>query len=132
MSKDYFRIVDLNPNIGGLPLPVNDPRDPRALCYFGFVANRQRLLLATVGLPQGIRILYSFDLDHFVGGGLPQLPPPGKVHPHGVLEFAGSPNGFEEALLDHDRSHVIIWLDPSSPVPVTQAVAVSVRASARD
>lgn len=69
-TNDYLKIVDLNP-VGGVA--VMDPRDDHALCDFGFAAESQHLFLA--GFPTGtsLRVLYSFDTEHAMGG-VPWLP----------------------------------------------------------
>ena len=132
MSKthDYFRLVDLNPAIGGA---VIDPRDPRALHFFTFLADGQHIGLASFTATSG-RVLYSFDDDHQVGGTppLPALPMPGQVEVHGVLVNAAPP-GLQEARYTelHERRSVRVWLDPSQVPPTGQAVEAFVKAWAK-
>lgn len=131
-TPDYFTILDLNPTVNGAAAPIIDPRDRRALCMFGFKANRQRFVLAA-GAAGNVRVCYSFDYDYFPGSTLFSLPNPGKITVHGVLTFFG-PNLQEEVILDHDRTHVLFWLDSTTQPfpPQGTPVEVLVRASARE
>lgn len=133
ITNNYFRIVDLNPTINGGAAPVTDPRDPRALHFFNFKSQGQRL---TLGQPTGgtnTRILFSFDYDYFPGGTLMMLPPPSIIHPHGILTIFG-PNEMEERYITHhDTMHVLVWLDPTTqPPPVGNSVEVHVKAWRED
>lgn len=133
-TNDYFTILDLNPTINGAAVPIVDPRDKRALCMFGFKANRQRFILLPAAAPPAgnIRVCYSFDYDYFPGSTLMSLPSPGKVTVHGVMTIFG-PALQDEVWLDHDRDHVLFWLDPTSQFPpMGTPVEVHVRASARE
>lgn len=109
--SDYFTEIDLNvaPAAGG---PIAGPLDRRAMHYFGFRSDGQQLLLLD-GLPQGTRVLYSFDYANAPGLG----PVAATVQAHGALDFFG-PTGavarYEEL---HERSHVLVWLDGPPPVP---------------
>lgn len=128
-SNDYLKIVDLNPAVGGA---VIDPRDDRALCDFGFAAESQHLFLA--GFPTGtsVRVLYSFDTDHSVGGTppLPALPNPGNVTPHGMILTVGGPPATMEAKYEHShvRRSARLWIDPATPPQTGQVVQIVVKA----
>ena len=116
-TNNYFKILDVNPPAasGG---PINNPLDPRALCYFDFLADGQTLQInpGITGLPSGVRVLYSFDHVYQQGSTFPPPPPPTV---HGVLLPFG-PGPFLQASFyngeQHDRRHVTVWLDPTSPI----------------
>lgn len=118
MSHDYLREIDLNPALG----PVVDPLDPRAMHYFGFLSEGQEITMVQPfgGTP---RILISF---HY--GNQPTTPGTQPQPPiDAILDFSGGPPivRYEE---NHERAHVLIWLDPASPLPPTGQAKVRVRA----
>ncbi len=126
-NLDYFRVIDLNPPAPATP--IVDPRDPRAQCWFGFVAEGQRLILESTGLPVGTRVLYSWDYDYFTGVG---VVPPMDVKPHGALQFVAGPGSAEQMHEGyHERPFVTLWLDGPPPPAGTQ-VLVSVRGWRKD
>ncbi len=133
-TNDYFRVVDLNPaTAAGVPA-VNDPRDPRGQCYFGFVSQGQRLVMefGTNPPPVGLRVLYTWDYDYFPGAGLPV---PTSVKPHGQLQMAGGgPFSMEQMHEEHhDRTFVALWIDPNGTQPVVgQTVQILVKAWRED
>lgn len=121
---DYFREIDLNPMVNGAPAPINNPLDPRAMHYFGFLATDQEITFGNpaVGSP---RVLVSF---HY--GNQPTAVPPAVQPPiDGVLDFAAGPPMVQR--LNHERYHAIVWLDPTSQPPPTGPVTVRVSARAR-
>jgi hypothetical protein len=134
--SDYFKIVDLNPPIG--PGPIIDPRDPRALCYFGFLAQGQHLSLGSFVTTPNLRIFYSFEFDYVQSTNPPPPPPPPGtgIKASGVLASGGPPLLMEAAYGEnHDRRHVILWVDPTSltpPPPPGQPIEVYVRAWSRE
>lgn len=124
MSHDYFRELDLNPMVNGAPAPINNPLDPRALHYFGFLSTDQEI---SFGNPSGgsPRVLVSF---HY--GNQPTAAPPAVQPPiDGVLDFSGGPPVVQR--LNHDRAHVLVWLDPAISPPPTGPVIVRVSARSR-
>jgi hypothetical protein len=130
-SNDYFRIVDLNPPAPAAP--IVDPRDPRAMCYFGFVAQGQRISMefGTNPPPNGLRILYTFDYEY--NGGVGTVPPV-AAKPHGMLAIGGGPADQDQMYIElHDRAFVALWIDPTGTQPaVGQTVQASVRAWRQD
>lgn len=130
-SNDYFRLVDLNP--GTILNPVTDPRDPRAMCWFGFVAQGQRVSLefGNNPPPPGLRVLYTFDYDYFTGVGA--VPVPSSSRPHGVLQMNSPTDQDQQDIELHDRSFVAFWIDPTGAQPGTgQTVQVTVKAWRQD
>jgi len=129
-TNDYFRLVDLNPPTPFAP--VLDPRDPRGQCYFGFVAQGQRLSLefGTTAPPIGLRVLYTFDYEYVTGFG---APPPPTAKPHGVLQM-NSPTDQDQMYIEfHERQFVALWIDPTGTQPSTgQTVQVTVKAWRQD
>lgn len=128
--NDFFRIVDLNP--GTILNPVTDPRDPRGQCYFGFIAQGQRLSLefGTTAPPPGLRVLYTFDYEYNTGVG---VPPPSVAKPHGMLQM-NSPTDQDQFYVElHERAFVALWIDPTGVLPATgQTVQVGVKAWRQD
>lgn len=122
MSNDYLVELDLNPPVaaGG---PINNPLDPRAMRYFGFMSEGQQLDLVQPfsGNP---RVFASWHMGH-QSPGTPQPPPPVDA----VLDFSGGPptRRWDQS---HNRAHVIVWLDPTTPV--TGSAIVRISAWARD
>jgi hypothetical protein len=118
MSNDYFKEIDLNPAVGGL---VNNPLDPRATHYFGFLAEGQDISIVNPITPQP-RIAVSWQFAN--------QPTPAPVPPQpsidAILDFNGTGPGLHYEF-HHDRSHVIVWWDPSAAVPTGPAV-IRVRA----
>lgn len=119
MSNDYLREIDLNPPAGG---PVTNPLDPRAMHYFGFDSHGQEITIVQpfTGNP---RVLISFHYGNQPTNVPPQPQPPIDA----VLDFSGGPpvvryEGY------HERAHVLVWLDPSTPLPPTGQAVVRVRA----
>lgn len=118
--RDYLKELDLNPPLG-LGGPVNNPTDPRAMHYFGFLSEGQELVLVP-GVGGTSRVFASW---HYVNQPLLTLPvPPPLVDV--VLDFASGPpvvryEGF------HERAHAIVWLDPAAPI-VTGPLIVRLRA----
>lgn len=120
LSGDYFTEIDLNPP---LPLPaINSPLDRRAMHYFGFVAAGQEITLLG-GLPQGMRVLYSFDYGNAPGIG----PVAQVVQANGSLDFAGPFANTVRYEGSHERQHVLVWLDGATAAG-GQPVLVRVRA----
>lgn len=129
-SNDYFRLVDLNP--GTVLNPVADPRDPRGQCWFGFVAQGQRLSLefGANPPPMGLRVLYTFDYEYFTGVG---AVPPMIAKPHGILQMNSPTDQDQMDIVLHDRSYVALWIDPTGTQPATgNTVQVSVKAWRQD
>jgi hypothetical protein len=130
-SNDYFRLVDLNPTGVGVG-SVGDPRDPRGQCWFGVVAQGQRLSIemSTTGWPQGMRVLYTFDYEYFTGVG---VIPPTVAKPHGILQMNGQTDQDQMYIGHHEREFVALWIDPTGVQPTTgQQVQISVKAWRRD
>lgn len=117
--SDYLVEFDLNlPAAAGGP--INNPLDPRAMRYFGFLSEGQQIDLVQpfAGTP---RIFVSWHFGH-QSPGLPQPAPLVDA----VLDFSGGlPSRRWEGF--HERRHVIIWLDPTVVIP---AGACLVRVSA--
>jgi hypothetical protein len=114
--SDYLVELDLNSPAG----PINNPLDPRAMRYFGFLSEGQEISLVQPfnGTP---RIFISWH-HGYQSPGAPQPAPLVDA----VLDFSGGPptrrwEGY------HDRRHVIVWLDPTSP-PVTGSLLVRIMA----
>lgn len=123
MSHDYFCEIDLNPMINGAFAPINNPLDRRAMHYFGFLSTDQEISIAQPFTSQA-RVLVSF---HY--GNQPTALPPAVQPPiDGVLDTFAAPAPLLQRL-NHDRYHVIVWLDPATtPAPNGP---VMVRVSAR-
>lgn len=119
MSNDYLKEVDLNPAIGGL---VNNPLDPRAMHYFGFVSEGQDLALVSP-TPPNPRVAVSWQYANQPTA-VP-VPPPPPID--GILDFSGGMPGLHYEF-HHDRSFVIVWYDPSAPPPPAGPVVVRIRA----
>lgn len=120
--SDYLREIDLNPPpaMGG---PVTSPNDPRAMHYFGFLADGQELsLVPPTGGP--MRVLASFAYAN-APLPLPAMQPP-PVMPDAVLDFTGVTPGVRYEL-NHERHHVHVWIDSSVPPPTTPII-VRIRA----
>jgi hypothetical protein len=130
-TPDFFRVVDLNP--GTILQPVVDPRDPRGQCWFGFVSQEQHVELSfgTNPPPFGLRVLYTFDYDYFVGVGA--VPATSSAKPHGILQ-QGTPTDQDERIITHhERSFIAFWIDPTGTQPATgQTVQVEIKAGRRD
>ncbi len=122
--NDYLREIDLNPPVA-LGGPINNPLDPRAMHYFGFAgpANGQEIALVPAAAS---RVYVSF---HY--GNQPPGPPAPQPPVDAIVDFAaGGPPvlRYEE---NHDRRHVLVWLDPAGPTP-TGPVMVRVKAWAKE
>jgi hypothetical protein len=117
--SDYLKDQDLNPTINGGAARVDQPFDPRAMHYFGFTANGQELRNMS---PFRMFVSWSYvnQPTPFTGGPFPQV--------DAVLEPMGSGGDVIRYDLDHDRSHVVLWLDPAAIPPVGIAVNSRVRA----
>lgn len=121
MSHDYLREIDLNPPpaAGG---PITSPLDPRAMHYFGFLADGQEVTLVHpfTGTP---RVLMSF---HY--GNQPTTAPAQPQPPiDAILDFSSGPPVVRYET-GHQRAHVLVWQDPTiAPPPGGQSV-VRVRA----
>ncbi len=117
--SDYLREIDLNPPAGG---PINNPLDPRAMHYFGFLSEGQEITIVQpfTGTP---RILISFHYGNQPTAAPPQPQPPIDA----ILDFSGGPPvvRYEE---NHNRSHVLVWLDTTAAPPPTGQAMVRVRA----
>ena len=119
--SDYFTEIDLNqPAAAGGPVVL--PTDRRAMHYFGFTSQGQQLLLLDA-LPQGSRVLFSFDYANPPGLG----PIAQDVQAHGALELFGPASQLARYETHHDRAHVLVWLDGALP-PAGQVVRVRVSA----
>lgn len=119
---DYLREIDLNPTINGAAAPVTSPLDPRAMHYFGFTSDGQEVTLVQpfAGQP---RVLASF---HY-GNQPTAAPVPPQPAIDGVLDFSsGNPMLHYEQ--NHERAHVLVWLDPNNVPPLGQPAVVRVRA----
>lgn len=128
MSHDYLREIDLNPPAaaGG---PINNPLDPRAMHYFGFLSDGQEIQ-QVMGTGGGgpFRADVSFHYGNQPTAVPPQPPPPVDA----VLDPFGAPISMVRYEVNHERRHVLVWLDPSfQPVPQGPCV-VRVRAWARE
>ncbi len=116
MPNDFLRDIDLNPTIGAVAAPVMQPDDPRAMFYFGFTAKGQELRNLST-----FRVLASFSYANratqFTGGPFP--PPDAILNAGDTIRYD----------LDHDRAHVLVWIDPSGGLPpMGTVVEVRVRA----
>jgi len=122
---DYLREIDLNPTIGGVAAPVTSPHDPRAMHYFGFLSAGQEVTLVQpfTGTP---RVLASFHYSNQPTT-VPVVPDPPI---DAIVDFSGGPPllRYDE---NHDRAHVLVWLDPAAVPPLGQAARVRVRAWAK-
>lgn len=109
MSNDYLREIDLNPApaLGG---PINNPLDPRAMHYFGFLSEGQEIALAQPGINP--RVLISFHYANQPTAIPPQPQPPIDA----VLDTSFGPPVIRYGD-HHDRAHVLIWLDPTVVLP---------------
>lgn len=119
MSNDFLRVFDLNPTIGGVAAPITQPNDPRAMFYFGFISKGQEIVV-----PGGPRIAVSFSYTNQATA----FAAPPLLQPDAVL--TGVP-GFNTIRYDgnHDRAHVVVWIDPSGGIPpMGTAAEVRVRA----
>ncbi len=124
MSHDYLREIDLNPPAAIGP-PVTSPLDPRAMHYFGFLANGQEISIVPPFQGQP-RVAASF---HY--GNQPTVVPPQPQPPiDAILDTTTFPP-LVRYEVNHDRSHVLVWLDNPLP-PIGQPVLVRVRAWARE
>ena len=124
---DYLREINLNPIINGGPAPITDPNDPRALHYFGFLADGQEIVeVPPFGTPT--RILISW---HYANN---PVPPPSPAQPpppvDAVLDLGFGPPVVRYDT-HHQRRHAIVWLDPSSATS-TAPIVVRVRAWATE
>lgn len=124
--RNYFQVIDLNvpPAAGG---PIANALDPRAMHYFGFLAQGQQIQLVD-GMPVGNQVLYSFRYAQAPGIGPAPTPPQAD----GVLDFFGGPASQTARFdLDSDRAHVLVWLD--GPVlPAGQQCRVRISAWRKD
>lgn len=113
---DYLKDQDLNPPPVGFP--VIQPQDPRAMHYFGFLADGQEIKNMSP-----VRILGTFE---YVNQPVPFGPPPfPRID---IILDPGEGVRYDEL---HERRHVVLWIDPSGgPLP-TGPVNVRVRAWAR-
>lgn len=120
---DYLREIDLNPPpaMGG---PINNPLDPRAMHYFGFLSEGQEIVLVQpfTGGPPRIFISWQYANNPLPPPAAPQPPPPVDA----IADFSGGPPGVRYET-HHERAHAIIWLDPNAPTP-TGPMTVRVRA----
>lgn len=122
MSNDYFSEIDLNPTVNGAPAPIISPLDPRAMHFFGFLSTDQEIAFKNPINGQPV-VNVSF---HY--GNQPTAAPPAVQPPiDGVLDFNGGQPFLQR--LNHDRAHVIVWLDPTSVVNGACVVRVSARAT---
>lgn len=106
MSNDFFREIDLNPTVNGSVYPVLSPSDPRAMFYFGFIANFQEL-----DFNSSFPLLVSFSYP-----GLSLMPD--LVMRTGQVKYEF-----------HPRSNLLIWIDPSiGTPPIGNPAVIRVRA----
>lgn len=126
--SDYLREIDLNPPpaAGG---PVTNPLDPRAMHYFGFLANGQEIVFVPPFTGANPRVAVSWHYGNQPTAAPAQPPPPIDA----IVDFSGGPPGLRYEL-NHDRRHVLVWLDMNgtAPPPPGQPVLVRVRAWARE
>lgn len=124
--SDYLREIDLNPPAaaGG---PIVNPLDPRAMHYFGFLSNGQEVSLAPPAANPRVAVSWHYGNQPT---GAPIMPPPPT---DAILDFAVGPPLLRYEV-NHDRRHVLVWLDMSgpNPPPPGQPVVVRVRAWAKD
>lgn len=129
MSHDYLREIDLNPNINGAPAPINSPLDPRAMHYFGFLANGQEV---TVPMQTAGGGPFRADVSFHYGNQPTATAPQPQPAIDAVLDPFGAPFPVVRYEENHDRRHLLVWLDPSyTPVPQGPCI-VRVRAWARE
>lgn len=126
MSNDYLREIDLNP-LPALGGPIINPLDPRAMHYFGFESNGQEISAAGQPTGQG-RVAASFHYGNQPTALPPQPPPPIDA----IIDNTTFPPVVRYEV-NHDRSHVLVWLDNNGPNPPLpgQPVLVRVRAWAK-
>lgn len=124
--SDYLREIDLNPPPanGG---PIANPLDPRAMHYFGFLSNGQEVSLAPPAANPRVAVSWHYGNQPTA---VPIMPPPPI---DAILDFAVGPPLLRYEV-NHDRRHVLVWLDMSgpNPPPPGQPVIVRVRAWAKD
>lgn len=117
LTNDYLRQSDLNPTIGAVAVPVQNPLDPRALFMFGFSATEQ-----TITNTSGYPVFVSFDFQYDTGIPIAPFPPSPRVH------LTLGP-GQSRTLPAHARGHAIVWLDITTGLPpMGAAVVVQVEA----
>lgn len=121
--RDYLREIDLNPPpaMGG---PINNPLDPRAMHYFGFLSEGQEIVQALPSTGPA-KVFVSWDYANN-----PLLPPAPPIPPppvDAILDFAGGPPVVRYET-HHERCHAIVWLDPNAAPPPTGPMIVRVRA----
>jgi hypothetical protein len=113
--NDYLKEHDLNaPPVG---FPVNQPFDPRAMHYFGFLANGQEIRNMSA-----VRILASWQYAN-----QPTTFSPPTFPSVDIVLDPGETVRYDEL---HDRAHVIVWIDPSAGIP-TGPANVRIRAWAK-
>ena len=124
MMTDFFREIDLNPATG----PITNPLDLRAMHYFGFLANGQEIRLVQPQTVTAARVALSFHYANQPTITSPTPPPPiDEV----VDVVPGPPPLPVRYTVDHDRRHVLVWLDGPVP-PAGQPVIVRIKAWAKD
>lgn len=120
--SDYLKDQDLNPTINLGSARVDQPFDPRAMHYFGFVANGQELRNMCPFRMFGTWS-YVNQPTPFTGGPFPAV--------DFVLDPAGSGGDVIRYDENHDRGHVVVWLDPAAIPPVGIVCNLRVRAWSR-
>ena len=126
IMQDYLKELDLNPPpaMGG---PVNNPLDVRAMHYFGGLSNGQEIKVSpptAAGFPR-VLVSWQFASQPTVTSPTP-LPAIDEI-----IDFtSGMPIlRYDE---NHDRSHVIVWMDPAGPIlPPGTPMIVKIRAWAK-
>lgn len=125
---DYFQELDLNPPAanGG---PISNPLDKRAMHYFGFLSNGQEVAFGQPTTNPRVAVSWHYGNQPTPPPGPPQPPPPIDA----ILDFAAGPPLLRYEV-NHDRSHVIVWIDLTgpNPPPPGQPVMVRVRAWAKE
>lgn len=111
MSNDFYREFDLNPTPGGTP--VTSPDDPRAMFYFGFISKGQEIQT----LFGGTRVLVSFS---YANKAAPFSGQP--LQPDAILDVTSTASVRYDG--DHERAHVLVWVDTSAGVPPINTPAV--------
>lgn len=117
-DTDYLKEIDLNPTVNGAPWRVGQPLDERALHWFGFLSDGQEIVNNTP-----FRVFISYDCAYAPGAGLPMPPQPSV---DAILD-----PGAARTDENHERGHVLVWLDPAAAPATGVPVIVRVRAWAK-